>query len=103
MEKDIKQLLNNNVVEFTFTKKNGEIRKAVGSRNINFLIWTDQTNFTENDKPKGINKESDSVCPYWDFDKCAWRSVAVDSVISIDKLYEIDAFWTNEKINTNNN
>lgn len=84
MEKDLKQLLKEQIVEFTFTKKNGEVRNARGTRNIDLLLSISDTGFSEDDKPKGIGKESDTSCPYWDLDKKAWRSVCLDSVISIN-------------------
>lgn len=84
MENDLKQLLKNGIVEFSFVKKNGEIRNARGTRNIDLLMSIDDSGFTESDKPKGIGVESDTSCPYWDLDKKAWRSVCVDSIISIN-------------------
>ena len=88
MEKDLKQLLSEGIVEFTFKKKNGEIRTAKGSRSIEVLMNTPSSGFTEENKPTGTGKESTTSIPYWDFDKQAWRSVCIDAVISIDKVVE---------------
>lgn len=87
MEKDLKELLNEGIVEFTFKKVNGEIRSAKGSRNMDVLMHTN-SGFTEDDKPTGNGKESTTSCPYWDFEKQAWRSVRLTSVISIDKVMD---------------
>lgn len=87
MEQNIKELLNEGIVEFTFKKVNGEIRTAKGSRSVSVLLNTD-SGFTEDDKPTGVGKESTTSCPYWDFEKQAWRSVRLDSVISIDKVID---------------
>lgn len=88
MEKDLKQLLSEGIVEFTFKKKNGEIRTAKGSRSIEVLMNTPSSGFMEENKPTGVGKESTTAVPYWDFEKQAWRSVCLDSVISIDKVIE---------------
>ena len=88
MEKDLKQLLSEGIVEFTFKKKNGEIRTAKGSRSAAILLNTPSSGFTEENKPTGAGKESTTSIPYWDFDKQAWRSVCIDAIISIDKVVE---------------
>lgn len=80
---DIKRLLSEGTVRFVYKKNNGETREAWGTRNIDLLLNDASSGFTENDKPKGIGKEYDTVCPYWDLDKKAWRSVRIDSVITI--------------------
>lgn len=84
MEKDLKTLLNEGIVEFTFKKVNGEIRKARGSRNTSVLMATAEAGFTEADMPKS-STENTSACAFWDIDKQAWRSARYDSVISIEK------------------
>ena len=96
MEKDLKQLLSEGIVQFTFTKSNGEVRKATGSRSIDVLMNTVGTGFTEDDKPKGIGKESSTSCPYWDFDKQAWRSVCLDRVVSVDKVINKEELFGKE-------
>lgn len=93
MEKDLKQLLSEGIVEFTFKKKNGEIRTAKGSRNIDVLMDTPCSGFMEEDKPIGVGKESTTAVPYWDFEKQAWRSVRLDSVISINKVLGEDQLF----------
>ena len=83
MGKDLKTLLNEGVVTFTFTKANGEMRTATGTRILNSAV---AIGFTEDDKPKGIRKEVPGVIAFWDIDTCAWRSVREDSIISIDRV-----------------
>lgn len=83
MEKDIKTLLNEGIVTFTFTKTNGEIRQAVGTRILDPAV---AKGYTESDAPKGTGKETPGVIPYWDLDKEAWRAVREDSIISIDNI-----------------
>ena len=83
MEKDLKTLLNEGLVTFTFTKANGETRTATGTRILNSAV---AMGFTEDDKPKGIRKEVPGVIAFWDIDKGAWRSVRENSIISIDRI-----------------
>ena len=80
---DIKRLLSEGTVRFLYEKNNGEVREALGTRNIDLLLNDEGSGFTENDKPKGPGKEYNNVCPYWDLEKKAWRSVRIDSVITI--------------------
>ena len=80
---DIKRLLNEGTVRFLYEKNNGEIREALGTRNIDILMNDEGSGFTEDDKPKGTGREYETSCPYWDLEKKAWRSVRIDSVITI--------------------
>ena len=82
MENNIKNLLDTNVVVFKFTKADGEERLAKGTRNIEYLLENNETGFTEMNIPSGPPK-SDEVCPYWDLEKMAWRSLRFDSLVEI--------------------
>ena len=83
MEKDLKTLLSEGHVTFTFKKTNGEIRTATGTRILKSSV---AMGFTDADIPKGIRKEVPGVIAFWDIDKGAWRSVREDSIISIDRV-----------------
>jgi hypothetical protein len=83
MEKDLKTLLGEGQVTFTFKKANGEIRTATGTR---ILKPSVAMGFTEDDKPKGTGREIPGVIAFWDIDKGAWRSVRESSIISIDRV-----------------
>ena len=83
MVQDLKTLLSEGQVTFTFTKVNGEIRTATGTRILKSSV---AMGYTEDDKPKGIRKEVPGVIAFWDIDKGAWRSVREDSIISIDRV-----------------
>ena len=83
MEKDLKTLLSEGQVTFTFKKANGEIRKATGTRILKSSV---AMGFTEDDKPKGTGREIPGVIAFWDIDKGAWRSVRESSIISIDNV-----------------
>ena len=83
MKKDLKTMLSEGLVTFTFKKVNGEIRTATGTRILKPHI---AMGFTDADMPKGSRKEIPGVVAFWDIDKGAWRSVREDSIISIDRV-----------------
>lgn len=83
MEKDLKTLLSEGQVTFTFIKTNGEIRTATGTRILKSSV---AMGFTDADMPKGTGREIPGVIAFWDIDKGAWRSVREDSIISIDRV-----------------
>ena len=85
----LKEVLNENVVVFTFKKVNGEERQAIGTRAVltdSEFSSNEHINFTQYDLPKGIKTVNDDIITYWDLDKFEWRSCRVDSIISIDKV-----------------
>lgn len=89
---DLKELLNKEIVDFTFTKANGEIREARGTRLVLFddSAWLREiTNFKDEDLPKGNKTANLDVITYWDCDKEAWRSLRADSLVSINKIVTI--------------
>ena len=90
MTQDLKTLLSEGIVTFTFTKANGETRTATGTRILNSAI---AMGYTEDDKPKGVRKEVPGVIAFWDIDKGAWRSVREDSIISIDRVVTEDELF----------
>lgn len=69
---EFKTALNNGVVKFSFTKKDGTIREANGTTKLSYIGAIDQ-----NALPKGTGKQTkrpmDMVC-YYDLDKQSWRS-----------------------------
>lgn len=77
---ELKEKLDNGIVEFTYTKKNGEARNARGTR-----CFGEKSIVGENFvKVKGTGTEKTGALSYWDLDKEAWRSLTNDSLISID-------------------
>lgn len=83
MAQDLKTLLSEGQVTFTFTKANGETRTATGTRILKSSV---AMGFTDADMPKGTGREIPGVIAFWDIDKGAWRSVREDSIISIDRV-----------------
>ena len=72
-------LLANNIVSFTFRKVNGEIRHAIGTRNIVLAEFRTSTYIP---RPKG----PEQPYSYFDIEKMGWRSYKPENLISIDKV-----------------
>ena len=70
-------LLATNIVQFTFRKVNGEIRHAVGTRNLDVA-----RNHTGEYIPNPSGDEQPNS--YYDIEKMGWRSYKPENVISID-------------------
>ncbi len=75
----LRNLLKNNIVEFTFRKKDGSIRKARGTRNLSIASACGCNVPT----PKGEEQPNS----YYDIDKDAWRSYIPANVLSIDGVF----------------
>ena len=63
-------------VRFTFTKKDGQIRHAIGTRYID--------NIPGGAAPTGSRKESTTAVSYYDYTVQAWRSLTKDTEIFLD-------------------
>ncbi len=61
-------------VEFSYTKKNGEERTALGTLNFDIM--------GEENKPKGTGRVTpDTVINYYDLDSEGWRSFLIENFI----------------------
>ena len=78
----LRNLLRNNIVSFTYRKVNGELRHAVGTRNLTLASRYTQT---EIPTPKGEEQPTS----YYDVEKMGWRSWKEGSVISLDGFVAI--------------
>lgn len=83
-------LLAHNIVYFTFRKVNGEIRHAVGTRNITLA---ENHTSTYIPRPKG----PEQPYSYYDVEKMGWRSYKPENIISIDRVNDFD-YATSEPI-----
>ena len=76
-------LLAHNIVYFTFRKVNGEIRHAVGTRNLTLAEIHTNSNIPT---PKG----PEQPYSYFDIEKMGWRSYKPENIISIDRVNDFD-------------
>ena len=66
---ELRQMLNKGVVIFTFKKKDGTLRRAVGTSNIAVIPGACV--------PRTGKRAADSVVPFYDLEMRAWRSLSV--------------------------
>lgn len=76
-----KMLQENKSVVFFFRKKDGSVRRAVGTLNKDVLA-KQLLNFTKNGY---IPREANNVQRYYDLEKQAWRSFNIDSFIDVER------------------
>ena len=69
---ELKEKLNGGPVKFSFQKKDGSLRKAVGTRKM-ALIPKDL-------QPSG-KSSSPKILPFYDLESEAWKSLSVDTLI----------------------
>ena len=75
------------VVNFTFKKKNGELRHARGTKKMDKIESID-----EGAIPSGKGSPKTCVIAYFDLDKSAWRSFQEESLVSIETQETNDMF-----------
>lgn len=73
----LKVKLSQGIVEFSYTKKDGSIREARGTTNINILR-------EHSAEPKGTTEYqlNNQVIRYFDLDSEGWRSFCINNLIS---------------------
>lgn len=76
-----------NVVNFSYQKKNGELRHARGTKKLDRIKSID-----ENAIPSGEGTPKTGVIAYFDLDKSAWRSFQEESLVSIETQESDDMF-----------
>ena len=76
-----------NVVNFSYRKKNGELRHARGTKKLDRIKSID-----ENAIPSGEGTPKTGVIAYFDLDKSAWRSLQEESLVSIETKESNDMF-----------
>lgn len=75
--KVLKEKLHKGEVNFTFEKKDGSLRTAKGTLNLQVM--------GEENAPKGVDySKSDTVTRYYDLNSNGWRSFTNINLISID-------------------
>ena len=81
--------LNNGFARFTYYKKDGTTRTALGTRSLS-LVPVDK--LPKGDMSDGAATEDDSVkaMPYFDLDKNEWRSFSVLNFNSLDRVWRFN-------------
>ena len=77
--RQLKTMLTGRVpVRFSFYKKDGTVREAVGTRYTEIIPTTAM--------PKGSRADSPKTVPYYDYTVEGWRSVSVDTEIYVENI-----------------
>ena len=71
-----------NVVNFSYKKKNGELRHARGTKKLDRIKSID-----ENAIPTGEGNIKIGIVTYFDLDKSDWRSFREELLVSLDSFY----------------
>lgn len=71
-----------NVVNFSYRKKNGELRHARGTKKLDRIKSID-----ENAIPSGEGTLKTGLIAYFDLDKLTWRSFKEELLVSLDSFY----------------
>lgn len=81
--------LSNGFARFTYIKKDGTTRTALGTRSLS-LIPVDK--LPKGDMSDGAATEEDSAkaIPYFDLDKNEWRSFSVLNFVSLDQVWRFN-------------
>ena len=88
LQQKLNRLLNTeDVVNFTFKKKNGELRHARGTKKMDKIESIDECAI-----PSGKGAPKTGVISYFDLDKSAWRSFQEESLVSIETQESDDMF-----------
>jgi len=82
---DYRTLLKKDIYVIYFEKKDGDIRKLIGTLKVEFLPKNEKDFVKEKlDVPKKV--ENDNVLAVYDVLKQEWRSFRLDSIIAIKKF-----------------
>jgi hypothetical protein len=73
---ELRNVLAESVKRFKFVKLNGEVREALGTRDVNLIPQDVHT-------PKFIDDVSEKSIVYWDLDEQDFRSVSTKSFLAI--------------------
>lgn len=82
MIEELKKRMKDDVVHFSFKKKDGTVRQAYGTRANDVLIQRDSV-------PDGGNGHARGTFPYFDIERQAWRCFKVETLMEIDRGYTI--------------
>ena len=70
----LKETLKDGTFQFQYTKKDGSVRTATGTRNLTLLEYYGAT-------PNGNGPEKEGVITYYDIDANGWRSFITENFI----------------------
>ena len=84
---ELRDLLQENVLQVTFDKKNGDERIMTCTL-MKTVMPVSPVQSTDTDKPKKHFKESDKSLSVWDTNANGWRAFCMDKIKSVSKVDE---------------
>lgn len=72
----LREILNGGVVRFQFRKKDGSIRNALGTRNVDLIPKNEYVKHCED-----INEKKSVV--FWDLEECSFRSLMTGVEVAV--------------------
>lgn len=84
---ELKKRMRDDVVHFTFRKKDGTVRQAYGTRESEIIVRHEGVALPDDKTKRQAN--SGSTFPYYDIERKAWRCFKTDSLMDIDRGYTI--------------
>lgn len=84
---ELKKRMKDDVVHFTFKKKDGTVRQAYGTRESEIIVRHEGAVLPdEGTKRKASNG---NTFPYYDIERQAWRCFRMDTLMDIDRGYTL--------------
>ena len=72
----LRNILDNNVARFNFRKKDGSIRNALGTRNIDLIPKHEYVKHCDD-----ISEKKSVV--FWDLEECSFRSLSTNAEVAV--------------------
>ena len=72
----LREILNSGVARFQFRKKDGSIRNALGTRNVDLIPKSEYVKHVED-----INEKKSVV--FWDLEECSFRSLMTGVEVAV--------------------
>jgi len=92
----LRDAMNNGFVQFTYTKKDGSTRTALGTRSP-LLVPADKAPKGNSDNGDEAWNDSVKSIPYFDLEKNEWRSFNVLNFNSLDRVWKFNEPGTSSR------
>lgn len=84
---ELKKRMKDDVVHFSFKKKDGTVRQAYGTRESEVIVRHEGAALPDDKTRKQVN--NGSTFPYYDIERQAWRCFKTEGLMDIDRGYTI--------------
>ena len=84
---ELKKRMKNDVIHFSFRKKDGTVRQAYGTRLSEIIVKYEGALLPP--QAQRQQQHTGGTFPYFDIERQAWRCFKVDSLMDIDRGYTI--------------